>query len=95
MHNLPETGFVRITQIIGDRKRGIPGVLPLGPTAWWCGIRDGRYPAPVRIGLRAVAWKAEDIHALLDKLATEPYVPRSMGGLTAKRTRKPRQPKGA
>jgi prophage regulatory protein len=63
---LPETGFVRLWTIIGDRKRGIPGVLPIGRTTFLNGVKAGKYPKPVRLGARTVAWKAEDIRALLE-----------------------------
>jgi prophage regulatory protein len=41
-------------------------LLPISKSAWWKGISERRYPAPVRIGARMVAWRAEEIHALID-----------------------------
>lgn len=63
---LPETGFVRQRTILGDEKT--PAIIPVGKSAWWEGIKAGRYPAPVKIGPRAIAWRAEDIRALVEKL---------------------------
>jgi prophage regulatory protein len=63
---LPETGFVRIWHIIGDAERGITGVLPIGRTTFLNGVKSGKYPKPVKLGARTVAWKAEDIRALLE-----------------------------
>lgn len=63
--SIPETGFVRLPQIIGDRKRGIPGVLPIGRTTFLNGVKTGKYPKPVHLGERTVAWHVEDIRALL------------------------------
>jgi hypothetical protein len=66
LHQLPETGFLRLNQILGDPKAGIPPIVPLKKTAWWQGVKDGRFPAPVRFpGGRAVFWKVEDIRALI------------------------------
>lgn len=62
----PATGFVRLPQIIGDRKNGIPGVLPIGRTSFLDGVKSGKYPKPVRIAKRTVAWRVEDILALLE-----------------------------
>ena len=31
-------------------------------------IKDGRFPAPIRIGARAVAWREEDVEAWLSSL---------------------------
>jgi len=58
---IPETGFVRLTQVLM--------VIPLGKTCWWEGVKSGRFPKPIKLSARCVAWKAEDIHALIKKLS--------------------------
>jgi len=63
---LPETGFIKIQQIIGDKKRNIPAIIPIGRTSWYEGIKAGKYPAPIKIGTRSVAWRVSDIRALLE-----------------------------
>jgi len=66
---IPETGFLRLTQIIGNPKAKppIPAVIPVSKSTWWEGVRTGRYPQPVRtLGLRITAWRVEDIRALID-----------------------------
>ena len=68
MHKLPETGFLRLTQIIGNPKATppIPAVIPVSKSTWWEGVRTGRYPQPVRtLGLRITAWRVEDIRTLI------------------------------
>jgi len=67
MNQLPETGFLRLPQIIGNPKAEppIPAIIPVCKTAWWEGIRAGRYPKPVKLGPRTTAWKVEDIRALI------------------------------
>ena len=49
----PSTGFVDQKQILGP---GRP--IPLGPSAWWQGIKEGRFPQPVKIGGRTV-WRVK------------------------------------
>ena len=74
---LPDDGFVRLPDIIGARgltgtKReriAPPALIPVSRATWWRGVRDGRYPQPVRLGPNSVAWRARDIRALLEKLA--------------------------
>ena len=69
MYKLPETGFLRITQIIGNPKAipPIPAVIPVSRSTWWEGVKSGRYPQPVKsLGLRITAWRVEDIRALID-----------------------------
>lgn len=74
MHQLPETGYLRLPQIIGRDARpqksgrerpAIPAVIPVSKSTWWEGVRSGRYPKPVKIGPRATAWRVEDIRALI------------------------------
>lgn len=67
MHQLPQTGFLRLPQIIGDAKRGIPAVVPVSKTTWWAGIKEGRFPKPVKLGPRTTAWRVEDILRLVNE----------------------------
>jgi prophage regulatory protein len=68
MHHLPETGYLRLPQIIGDRSAEppIPAVIPVSKSTWWEGVKSGRFPKPVKLGPRITAWRVEDIRALID-----------------------------
>jgi prophage regulatory protein len=68
MHHFPETGFLRLPQIIGNPKAEppIPAVIPVCKSTWWAGVKSGRYPAPVKLSARVTAWRASDIRALID-----------------------------
>lgn len=65
---IPETGFLRLSQIIGDEKRGLVPIIPVKKTCWWTGVKEGRFPAPVKLAPRATAWRVEDIRALIEKI---------------------------
>ncbi|MBI5936757.1 MAG: AlpA family phage regulatory protein [Betaproteobacteria bacterium] len=65
MNQLPETGFLRLPQIIGDPNAGLPPIIPVKKSCWWQGVRDGRFPKPVKLGPRVTAWRVEDIKALI------------------------------
>jgi predicted DNA-binding transcriptional regulator AlpA len=70
MNQLPETGFLRLHQIVGNPKAQppIPAIIPVSKSTWWDGVKSGRYPQPVRtLGLRITAWRVEDIRALVAK----------------------------
>lgn len=72
MYQLPETGYLRLPQIIGDAKAQppIPGVIPVSKSTWWAGVKSGRYPQPVRtLGARITAWRVEDIRTLIENFA--------------------------
>lgn len=69
MYQLPETGFLRLSQIIGNPKATppIPPIIPVKKSCWWEGVRSGRFPKPVKIGNgRGTFWKVEAIRALIE-----------------------------
>ncbi len=73
MNQLPETGYLRLSQIIGKPKAKPPilPIIPVSKSTWWAGVKSGRYPQPVRtLGLRITAWRVEDIRALIQQLAS-------------------------
>lgn len=65
--SIPETGFLRLRQIIGNPKANppIPALIPVGKSCWWEGIRDGRFPRPIKLGARVTVWRVEDIRDLI------------------------------
>ncbi len=67
---LPQTGYLRLKQIIGDKKADppIPAIIPVSPTTWWEGVRTGRFPKPVKLGPRTTAWPVERIRALCEEI---------------------------
>ena len=68
MYQLPETGYIRLRQIIGNPKSNppIPAIIPVSKSTWWAGVKSGRYPQPVRtLGMRITAWRVEDIRELI------------------------------
>lgn len=59
---LPQTGFIRLASILSPN-----GPIPISKSSWWAGIKEGRYPKPVKLGPRITAWRVEDIRALIDR----------------------------
>ncbi|RUR08562.1 helix-turn-helix transcriptional regulator [Legionella septentrionalis] len=68
MSQLPQTGFLRLSQIIGKPNSSIPIIplIPIGKSTWWEGVRSGRFPKPVKLGPRITAWRVEDIKKLIE-----------------------------
>jgi predicted DNA-binding transcriptional regulator AlpA len=56
-YTLPETGFVRLPQVLK--------VFPVSKSTWWAGVKDGRFPQPVKLGPKMTAWRVEDIRELI------------------------------
>lgn len=67
---LPETGFVRLSQIVGNPKADppIPPIIPVSKSTWWAGVKSGLYPRPVKLGPKITAWKASEIRALIENM---------------------------
>lgn len=64
---LPANGFLRERQILGDplAKPHIPALIPVSRSTWWRGVKEGRFPAPVKLGPRTTAWRVGDIVELI------------------------------
>lgn len=59
--DFPRTGLVRLSSILQPN-----GPIPVSKSTWWAGVKDGRFPKPLKLGPRVTVWRAEDILALLD-----------------------------
>lgn len=49
----------------------LPTVLehfPVSRSVWLAGVKAGRYPAPVRLSARSVAWRADQVMDLVRSL---------------------------
>jgi len=70
---LPDTGYLRLPQIIGNPKADppIPAIIPVSKSTWWAGVKNGRYPKAVKLSQRCTAWRVEDIRALIEKTGSE------------------------
>jgi len=81
-HKLPETGFLRIWDIVGDKKKKTPALIPVGRTTFLNRVKEGVYPKPVKISERTTAWRVEDIRALIEKIGGQDgtVASDSMGG---------------
>ena len=63
--------LLKLRQIIGDPKKGIAPLIPVSRSAWYAGVRQGKFPQPVKLGQRAVAWRSDAIAELLKRLGGE------------------------
>ncbi len=70
MYALPETGFLRLPQILGNPKATppIPALIPVGKSCWWAGVKSGRFPQPIKLSPRVTVWRVEDVRDLIAKV---------------------------
>lgn len=52
---LPTVGFVRLSSLLP--------IIPFSRAKVWRDVRDGKFPAPVKLGDHVTAWRVEDIRA--------------------------------
>jgi len=78
MSPTPKYGFMRINQILGDKKASPPlaPIIPICKSAWWKGISLGKYPKPIKLGPKTTVWRVEDI---LDLIKNGPSNPEQKG----------------
>jgi len=59
--DISELRYLRLSQVLQ--------VIPISKTAWWAGVKSGKFPASVKLGPRTTAWKSADIRKLCESLA--------------------------
>lgn len=59
--HLPATGFLRLRAILAPA-----GPIPVSKSTWWQGVKDGRFPRPIKLGKRVTVWRVEDIRRLIE-----------------------------
>jgi len=69
MHYLPDWAYLRLKQIIGDKKAvpPIPAIIPVSKSTWWAGVKSGRFPQPEKLGPNTTAWRVGDIRGLAER----------------------------
>ncbi len=58
MRELPRDGLLRIKQVLL--------FVPVSRSGWWQGVKEGRYPKPLKLSQRVTVWKVADIRRLVD-----------------------------
>lgn len=68
-NQLAEEGYLRLNQIIGDKKSEPPvsPLIPVGKSHWYKGIQEGIYPEPKHVG-RLSLWSIRDILRLMVRI---------------------------
>ncbi len=48
------------------RLDAVLSIFPISKSAWWAGVKTGKYPASVKLGAHTTAWRAQDIYKLIE-----------------------------
>jgi hypothetical protein len=65
---LPQFGLLRLWQILGNRRKGIPPIIPVSKSTWWAGVKTGKYPKPVKLSARCTCRHVDDIRKLIERM---------------------------
>lgn len=70
IHQLPETGYLRLWQIIGNPKSNppIPAIIPVSRSTFLSWVKSGKAPKSVKLGERTTAWTVESIRDFVGRL---------------------------
>lgn len=66
---LPQTGLLRLSHIIGDKKKNTPALIPISRASWFRGVAAGKYPKGAKLGPRTTVWTVEAIRELIASTA--------------------------
>lgn len=58
IQELPQTGLLRFKKVLR--------FVPVSRSNWWAGVKEGKYPQPVKLSERVTCWRAADIRALVE-----------------------------
>lgn len=61
LSELPLSGYVRQTDLVGRPSKGVRGLFPFSPTTLWRMVANGTFPRPVKLSPGCTAWRVEDI----------------------------------
>ena len=53
------TSYIRMDGLASTK--GKPGLMPFSPATIWRKVKDGSFPAPVKLGERITAWNMDSI----------------------------------
>lgn len=60
-HTQPVDSFLRLPQVLQ--------LIPVSRSGWWAGVKDGRYPTPVKLSARVTVWRMSDVQAYIDSVS--------------------------
>jgi predicted DNA-binding transcriptional regulator AlpA len=64
---IPAEGYIRVSQLLGTRRGTIP-ILPISRRGLYAWIKAGRWPAPVTLGPKVIAWPASVVRTALQEM---------------------------
>lgn len=60
---VPDWGFLRLHQVLQ--------IVPVSRSTFLAGIKEGRYPRPIKLSSRVSAWSVKEIRELAESLKVD------------------------
>lgn len=51
------------------RLKQVLELIPVSKSSWWDGIKKGKYPKSIKLGVRTTCWRESEIFALMQREA--------------------------
>lgn len=68
--HLPDSAFAREADLVRSPSRPCnTAPLPFSAATLWRRVKDGTFPAPVKLGARVTAWRVSDVRAWMGEVA--------------------------
>lgn len=48
-------------------RAAVQALIPVSRSSWYEGIKTGKFPSPIKLGVRISVWKASDIRGLIEQ----------------------------
>ena len=48
------------------RAKEVLAIIPISRSSWYKGVKEGRYPQPIKLGPRTTCWRESDINKLIE-----------------------------
>jgi predicted DNA-binding transcriptional regulator AlpA len=58
--------LLRISDILGDKRKNIPALVPVHPATWYRWMEQGRAPKPIKFG-RISCWQESAVRKLMEE----------------------------
>ena len=53
------------------RLNAVLSRVPVSRSAWYQGVKDGKFPPPIKLGPKTSAWRESDVNRLIQELAAK------------------------
>lgn len=58
--------YLRVSDIVRNRKSGYPGVLSISASTWWDWVKSGKAPQPIKLSSGVTVWRRDDVFAFAE-----------------------------